>query len=536
MLRDGMIVKGKVLRKQDGDIFVDLQYKSEGLIPKDETMKYTYYDELKPGDEVDVHIKRVETAEGFVILSKIIADKKIIFGKVKNAFKDGGFLDGRVIKSVKGGFIIDFGANVTAFLPMSHSKSYGEDIAGKTLPLKVIQLDEEKRNVVVSYKEYMTQKEKTEADALSTAFPVNEKAVVKVMQVLPDGIEVEKSGVKSFIPLSELSWSSVTDVAREGINEGMDLEVMVVSNEKGRIILSPKRLKDNPFKSFMDQNKPGDRLGVKVKEILPEGMTVSIPGGLDGFIPSGELSYFKRIKSASDIYKPGDELKACIIKIDEIKNRVILSVKRLEKNPWSIMEERYPVGARVFGTVKTLKEGEGAEIELEENIDAFIQPADIAWTPFASLSEVLKPGERKEFKIIGVDKNAYCIQLGLKQLTISPWVTVASRYKEGDYIDGRIMDFDDSGAIIDAGEGVTGRVAIKDRSKLIHKKGETIKVKILKIDSDAKKLFLASKDLEQSEEQKQIDEYMKTHEPESGFKLNDVFNFGGVNPVGKDAK
>ena len=535
MLRDGMIIKGKVVRKSDGDVFVDIGYKSEGVIPKDETAKYAYYDGLNEGDEIDVHVKRVETPEGFVSLSKIIADKKLVFSRVKAAFKDAGFIEGEVIKAVKGGFIIDFGANVTAFLPMSHSKSYGEDIVGKKLPLKIIQLDEEKRNVVVSYKEYVNEKEKTETETLKSNFPLNEKASVTILQSLPDGIEVEKEGVKAFIPMGELSWRLISKPEDEGYNEGDSIEVLVMSNEKGKVILSPKRLRDNPFKSFIENNKPGDRLDAKVGETLSEGIVVSVNEGLEGFIPAGELSYFRRINNAAEIYKTGDIVKTCVLKIDEAKNRVILSIKRLEKNPWNNMEERYPIGSRVFGTVKNIVEGDGAEIELEENIDAYIHISNIFWNQPATVAEALKPGEKKEFKIVDVDKSKYRIMVGLKQMHASPWSVFASKYKEGIYLDAKITDIDDTGVSVLLPEGIIGRIAIKNKAKLRNNKGDVIKVKINKIEKDLKKVSITAKDLEATEEQKQLDDYMKSHD-HSSFKLNDIINFDGGNKEGEHGK
>ena len=535
MIRDGMIIKGKVLRKSEGDVYVNINYKSEGVIPKEETSKYTYYDFLCEGDDIDVHVKRMETQDGFVLLSKIIADKKIVFGKVKNAFKDGGFIEGAVTKSVKGGFIIDFGANVTAFLPMSHSKAYGEDIVGKKLPLKIIQLDEEKRNVVVSYKEYMTEKEKTEGEAIARIYPVNEKVTVAIAQVLPDGIEVEKETMKVFIPYAELSWKTSSTPEEEGFKEGAQVDALVVSSEKGKVTLSVKRMKENPFKSFMDNYKPGDRLDTKVKEIFPEGMTVSVSDALEGFVPSGEFSYFRRIKDASTIFKKGDALKACVLKIDEVKNRVILSVKRLEKNPWNNMEERYPVGARVYGIVRNLIEGEGADIELEENIDAFLHASNVSWNAFTSLSEVINPGEKKEFRIMEVDKAKYRIMLGLKQLHASPWTLFTSKFKEGAYIDAKITEISDDSVMVLLAEGVTSRISIRNKAKLRNQKGDVIKVKINKIDKDKKAVLLLAKDLEATEEQKQIDEYMKSHDHTS-FKLNDIINFGNVDKGDENAK
>jgi small subunit ribosomal protein S1 len=535
MIRDGMIIKGKVIRKSDGDIFVNINYKSEGIIPKEETSKYPYYDSTNEGDEIDVHVKRMETQDGFVLLSKIIADKKIVFGRVKNAFKDGGFIEGLVTKSVKGGFIIDFGANVTAFLPMSHSKSYGEDIVGRKLPLKVIQLDEEKRNVVVSYKEYMTEKEKTETEVITKSFPINEKVNVVITQVLPDGIEVEKDGIKIFIPYPELSWKSGSTPEEEGYKEGAIIETLVSAIDKAKVTLSVKRLKENPFKSFMDNFKPGDRLDAVVKDIFAEGMSVAVNDGLEGFVPSGELSYFRRIKDASELYKKGDAVKTCVLKIDESRNRIILSVKRLEKNPWNNMEERYPVGARVHGIVRSIAENEGAQIELEENIDAYLDILNISWNEGMPIAESLVVGEKKEFKIMEVDKSKYRILLGLKQLQASPWAIFVSKFKEGTYVDGKIIEVDDTAVTIQVAEGVTSKIPIKNRAKLRSQKGDVIKVKINKIEKELKKLQLIAKDLEATEEQKQIDDYMKSHD-HSTFKLNDIINFGKVGKEDEGAK
>jgi len=522
-VREGAIIKGKVIRKQDGDVYVDIEYKAEGIIPRDETIKYDYYESLKEGDEVDVYVKKTEGAEGVVTLSKIIADKKVVFSKVKKAHRDQAAMDGKVVKAVKGGFIIDFGANVTAFLPMSHSKAYGEDITGKMLPFKIIQLDEEKRNVVVSYKEYIDEKAKKDEETVKKSFPLNEKIKVKVTAVKESGFEVEKDGVTVFMPLSELSWKRGGAAAP---GAGAELEVLVFGVDRGRVSLSIKRMTENPFLKFMASRKQGDRVKVKIKETAVEGAAADVEDEVEGFIPVGEISYYRRVKNADEVFKPGDETEACIIKIDDAEGRVILSVKRLEKNPWHSIEERYPVGARVMGVIKQVNEGDGAEIELEENFDAYMHISNISWLAFNSMSEVIKPGDKKEFKILGVDKNKYRIMLGIKQLLTSPWASFAAKHKEGSAIDVKIMEIEDNAVVCQVVDGVTGRIPIKNRNKLAYKTGDTINVRIAKVDKDAKKVTLIAKDLEITEAKKQIDEYLKTHE--HSFKMDDVANFGNV--------
>lgn len=530
-VREGAVVKGKVVRKSDGDLFLDINYKAEGLIPKEETVKYTYYDSVKEGDEMEVFVKRSESKEGFVILSKIIADKKEVFSRVKEASKDGKAIEGRVVKTVKGGYIIDFGANVTAFLPLSHAKTFGTDVQDRMIPLKIIQFDEEKRNIVVSHREYMNDVQKAEAEAVKSKFPVNEKIEVKVLEAKPEGVRIEREGVEGFIPLEELSWRRIEDTAVD-FPVGTVLTAIVTGNEKGRAVLSVKRAKDNPYKQFMEEKKQGDHLTAKVKKILDEGMVVEIENDAEAFIHKSELSYLRRINSIAEVYKQGDTIETCVSKFDEAKGRIFLSVKRLDKNPWPAMDERYPAGARVVGTVKAVTEGEGANIELEENVEAFLGTEDISWFSFAKIEDVLKIGEKKEFRILEVDKNKQRLVLGLKQLLPAPWTSFLNKFKEGSFIDVKISEIEDAALVCGIVEGVSGRIPIKNRAKLTVKKGDMVKAKIMKIDKDAKKVTLAAGGIEITEEKKQIDDYMKTHE--HSFKMNDVINFGNVNKEGQD--
>lgn len=528
-IREGAVIKGKVIRKSGGDIFVDIAYKSEGIIPADETSKYTYYDLVEEGGDIEVFVKKTEGPDGMVLLSKIVADKKVIFSRVKKAFKDGDALTGRVVKAVKGGFIIDFGANVTAFLPMSHSRSYGEDITGQDLDLKVIQLDEVKRNVVVSYRELVNQKAKDEEEKVKAVFQADSKAVLKVVSIQESGIEVEKEGIRAFLPSSELAWKRLGDL-KTVFSEGQEIEALVVSIDGGRPVLSVKKLFDNPFNGFANTAKQGDRMKVKVCGILDEGMVVEINPQMDGFIHKSEISYYRRVKDIRETYKEGEEIEAVVVKIDEVKGRVYFSVKRIDKNPWHSIEERYPVGARVFGTVVSVAEGEGADVELEENFDAFVHVSNVSWNEAAPINETIKTGDRREFRIIGIDKNKYRILLGLKQAHASPWVTFANKHKEGTVVDVKVMEIEDTAVVCNVAEGINGRIAIKNKNKLSCRKGDMIKARILKIDKDAKKISLAAKDIELTEEKKQIDEYIKTHE--HGFKLDDILDFG--KPAGEN--
>jgi small subunit ribosomal protein S1 len=519
--REGKVVRGRVVKKLDGDITVDIGYKSEGLVPREETSRYTYYETLNEGDEIDVLIKRMDSGDGSVLLSKIIADKKAVFSKVKEAFQNGTALEGKVVKAVKGGFIIDFGANVTAFLPMSHARVQPEEIVDKNIPLKIIQLDEEKRNVVVSYREYVVEHAKKETEEVKSIFPVNEKVQVTISEVKENGLEVIKDGKSGFVPANELSWKSSGNTGEE-FSAGAQLEALVVTNEGGKVMLSVKRTKDNPFSSFYSQYKPGDFVKAKIKNVQQEGVIVDLGNELEGVIEKSELSYFKKITNPEELYKAGDEVEAQVVSLDPEKSRVYLSVKRLQPNPWPDMEERYPVDSRVTGGIREIVEGEGAFVELEENIEAFVHMSNITWLESFKIADVLHIGDRKEFKILGLDKSKFRILLGLKQLQQSPWMNFLNIFKEGAIVDVKIIDIEDAAVVCEITDGINGRIPIKNKMKLNNKKGDVIKARLMKIDKDTKKIVLAAKDLEMTEEKKQLDEYLKTHE--HSFKMNDLMN------------
>lgn len=525
VLREGSIVKGKVVKKTEDQIYIDIGYKKEGIIPRDEVVRYNYFQNIQIGDEIEVFIKKLDKDLEFVLLSKIIADKKNIFNKIKKIYKENLPIEATVVKMVKSGFIVDFGANITGFLPISHSKSYGKDLTGQKLHLKIITFEEDKKNIVVSYREYFNEKAKQEQEKINTNFPAGEKIKVKISGLKENGIEVTKEDFNIFIPVYELSYRRYIDIQSNfKVNE--EIEVIVVSNEKGEIKLSVKRVFPDPFEKFKNEKKPGDKVKAKIIEIAKEGAFLDIDGVVDGFLPLGEISYYRRINNIETILKKEDEIETVIIKIDENQKLVIVSVKRLEKNPWHNIEERYPIGARVFGVIKEIFEGEGVLIELEENFDAFMHVSNISWFSFTSIFDILKPGDKKEFKILGIDKNKYRLLLGLKQLSPSPWNSFINKYKEGSLIDVKITEIQDNYITCQIVEGVLGRIFIKNKTNVKYKEGDIIHVKITKIDREQKKVILFAKDLEITEEKKHLDEYIKSHE--HTFKMDDIANFDNV--------
>ncbi|MBP7792652.1 MAG: 30S ribosomal protein S1 [Candidatus Goldbacteria bacterium] len=530
VLREGNVIKGKVVKKTEDQIYVDVGYKKEGIILKDEVLKYNYLQTVQLGDEIEVFVKRLDKNTETIILSKAMADRRNIFNQIRKAHKENVSIEATVIKMVKSGFIVDFGANVTGFLPMSHSKAYGRDLTGQKLPLKIITFEEDKKNVVVSYREYFDEKMKQEQEKINKNFPVGEKIRVKITDLKENGMEVTKEGFCIFIPLHEISYRRHINVA-ENFKIDDEIDAVVISTEKGDVRLSIKKSFPDPFEKFLKEKKHGDKVKIKIDEIDGDGAFVDVDGVVDGFLPTGEISYYKKINNAGTVFKKDDEMEAVIIKMDENQKLVIVSIKRLEKNPWYNIEERYPVGARVIGIIREISEREGVTVELEENFDAFMHVSNVSWFNFNQISDVLKPGDKKEFKILGYDKNKYRLLLGLKQLSQSPWSSFINKYKEGNLIDVKITEIEDNYINCQIVEGVFGRIFIKNKLKVKYKKGDVINVKITKIDREQKKVVLFAKDVEVTDEKKELDEYIKTHE--HTFKMDDVANFDNVKKEGE---
>jgi|GEM_PF-1086393 len=528
-IKEGSIVKGKIIRKEQGKIYVDINYKTEGLIPDEETKKYDYYDKINEGEEIEVMVRNLKTDDGLVLLSKIIVDKRNVFFNIKKAYKEKYYIKGKVIRSIKGGYIVDLGANITAFLPMSHTKFYNGDILNKELNFKIIQLDEMRKNIVISYKDYFIEKQKKDQEEIKNLFPLNEKIKVLIKEIKEDGIIITKDNKEVFIYKSEISWNPYKKFS-EKFKAGEEIETFVINNSSEKILLSIKRLKENPYKKFIEIHKQGEKLDVRIKEIMEDKIIVALTDEVYGIIPKEEISYLKKINNLSDLYKIDEEVKAVILKYDEKTNTIFLSIKRCFENPWNKMEERYPPGARVIGVVKKIIEGQGIEVELEENIDAFVNIKDVSWFNFNKIEEIIKIGEKKEFKILEINKNKFKLILGLKQLSLNPWNSFLNKYKEGMLIDVKILDFDNDEILCQIIEGVNGKLSLKTKN-INFKKGDIIKAKIMRIDKENKKVFLISQEIEKSEEKKQLDEYIKTHE--HSFKMNDIINFENVNKEDK---
>ncbi|RUM28640.1 MAG: 30S ribosomal protein S1 [Aquifex sp.] len=508
----GQVVKGRVVKVTGDTVFVDIGYKTEAVISKEEVP------EVQEGQEIEAVLIRFSPRIPNPVLSvKPLLEKKEL-EKLKEAYLNKSDVVGKVEKKVKGGFIVDF-EGVKAFLPMSQA---GKKIKeGQVLTFKILdfKLDSKRPQIIVSHKAYLDeQREKRKQELLNTLKPGN---VVegKVVKIDPNkGVTLVIEGVlRAFLPKEELSWGrdknpyNYTDVG-----ETLKVKVKRVDRQKGFIIVSLRELKGNPWEKFLKEHKEGDVIEGRVIAVTPKGVVVEITEGVEGFVPEEELAW-----EGKPEFKKGDLVKAKIMKIDPKRRRLILSIKRAQPRPWEIFLQKHPVGSKVKGRVLKI-EGSRAIVELEDSVKGVIHRSDLSWTRPKRVEEVLKEGEEREFAVLGLEGRY--VKLGIKQLTENPWEKVKERYKVGDVVELPVKELAPFGAFLELPEGVEGLLPFSEVPKHIRiRKGQEYEVKIIDINPKEGKITFSINALygeKPEEKEEKVEEVATT--TTSGFKLGEI--------------
>lgn len=497
---EGMVVKGRVIEVRPSEVVVDIGYKSEGVVPI-----YEFDDPaaVKVGDEVEVLIEQLEDEDGMVVLSKDRALQKKNWDQIVSICNEGGVVEGRVKAKVKGGLIVNIG--VDAFLPGSQVDLVPprnlDEYIGKTLKFKVLKINAERKNIVLSRRELIeAEREEKRRAKLATLQP-GQLCTGVVKNITDFGAFLDLDGVDGLLHITDMSWSRVSHPS-ELMRVGDTLEVMIleVDREKGRVSLGLKQKNRNPWDEVVARYPVGSRVKGKVVSVMQYGAFVEIEEGVQGLVHVSELSWTKRIARASDVLKVGDEVEAQVMEIKRDEQRISLSIRQLQESPWVTASRRYPVGSRVTGKVRNLTNF-GAFVELEEGIDGMIHVSDMSWTrKITNPAEVLKKGQTVEAVVLEVDAANQRISLGLKQLEEDPWKAIERRFKVGDLVRGKVTKLASFGAFVDLGDGLEGLVHISqiserrvDKVKDVLKVGDEVSARVIKIDPQERRIGLSIK-------------------------------------------
>jgi small subunit ribosomal protein S1 len=504
----GEIVKGTIIEVRPKEVLVDIGYKSEGAISGNE------FDDIKAckvGDEIDVLIEKLEDKDGMVVLSKEKAEFKKNWDRILLIAGEGTTVTGKVKSAVKGGLVVNIG--VEAFLPASQIDIIPpknlQPFIGNTYEFKVVKINPDRQNVVLSRRELIEQERSARRSALLTEMTPGDirKGVVK--NITDFGAFIDLNGLDGLLHITDMSWGRIGHPS-EILKVGQEIDVVVldVNREKERVSLGLKQKLANPWEQIESKYQMGQKVKGKVVNLVPYGAFVELEPGVEGLVHVTELSWTKRIAKPSDVLKQGQDIEAVVLGINRDEQKISLGVRQLETNPWDRAAEKYPPGTKVKGKIRNLT-SYGAFLELEEGIDGMIHVSDVSWTrKINHPSEVLKKGDDVEAVVLEVDKANQRIALGVKQLSEDPWANIDKHYKVGDLVNGKVTKLASFGAFVGLEHDIDGLVHISqvseeriDKIKNVLKPGQDVTARVIKIDKGERRIGLSIKAANYSQEQ-----------------------------------
>ena len=531
--KEGQIIQGTVIELAKGLATIDVGFKSEGNIHLHEFPNNGQ--DMSVGDEVEVFLERSEDNDGNVVLSKEKANKIKLWDELVSKYEAEEIIEGTIIAKAKGGLTVDIG--LKAFLPGSQIDLRPirnlEKLIGEVFQMRIIKMNKKRGNIVLSRRALL--EEKRQNSRAETLQQLEENSLIAgvVKNITEYGIFVDLGGIDGLLHITDMSWGRVNHPS-EMFSMGDKLEVMVLKfdKEKERVSLGLKQITPDPWVSVDEKYPINKKIKGKVVSITDYGVFVELEKGIEGLVHISEMSWSRHIKHPSKIVSIRDEVAAVVLTLDKEKKRISLGMKQMEANPWVEIEEKYPVGTEVIGTIRNLTDF-GAFIELEDGVDGLIHISDLSWKKIKHPSETLKKKDEVKAMVLNIDKENCRISLGVKQLEPDPWDDIAKNYSIGMAVDGEIIKITGFGAFAEFGDGLEGLIHITQlgfenvsQPDQVVKVGQKIKAKIIKVDTSSKKIALSIKafnenlDLEAiKEEQRQV-EVLK--EEESGQTTDEV--------------
>lgn len=509
----GEIVKGIIIEVRPKEVLVDIGYKSEGSVPGSE---FDDISEVKVGDEVNVLIERLENREGMVILSKEKAEFKENWEKILTICNEGGTISGRVKAVVKGGLLVNIG--VEAFLPASQIDVIPpknlNTFVGNTYEYKVVKINRERQNIVLSRRELIEQERAERRAKLLEEMTPGDIRKGTVKNITDFGAFIDLNGLDGLLHITDMSWGRINHPS-ELLKVGQEIDVVVldINYEKERVSLGLKQKLANPWDEIDTKYPVGATVKGRVVNLVPYGAFIELEPGVEGLVHVTELSWTKRIAKPSDVLQVDQDIEAVVLGINKEEQKISLGIRQLEANPWDEALEKYPPGTSVKGKIRNLT-SYGAFIELEEGLDGMIHVSDISWTrKINHPSEVLKKGEEIEAVVLEIDKPNQRISVGVKQLSEDPWSNIDQFYKVGDLVSGNVTKLASFGAFIGLEHDIDGLVHISqvsedrvDKIKNALKVGQDVTARVIKIDKSDRRIGLSIKAANYSNEQLQAEQ------------------------------
>jgi len=535
--KSGSLVEGTVSAVKDGDVFIDIGYKSEGVVPVEEFGEGA---EVKVGDKVTVMLRELENDKtGMVVLSKKAADDKIRWEKILERYVEGCVVTGTIKSAVRGGLLVQID-DVEAFLPGSQVEVAPvkelEPYVGQTFDFKVIKISNERRNLIVSRRELIEGTMAEKKAELMASLQKGEIRKGRVKNITDFGAFVDLDGLDGLLHITDMSWARVKHPS-EILKVGQELDVMVldVDRDRERVSLGLKQIQPNPWDAIQEQFPVGSRVSGKVVNLAPYGAFVEIAPGIEGLVHISEFSWTKRVARASDMLSIGDEVQVVVLSIDLENQKIALGIRQTQENPWDTVQERYPVGSKVHGKVRNFT-AYGAFVELEEGIDGMVHISDMSWTrKINHPSECLQKGEEVDAVVLDVNPKEQRISLGLKQAQTDPWSEITSKYPVGMVVKGKVSKIASFGAFVELEDGVDGLVHISqisdqriDKVRDALQVGQEVEARVVKVDRAERRIGLSIRAMSMSEDEVKALESDMPGEAKEASSSSGSADFGGL--------
>ena len=497
----GQIIEGTIVDKRPDGVLVDIGYKAEGFVPSAEFIKY---DEVNVGDKIDVYLEEIENRQNQPTLSLEKAYSIKAWNRITTEYGEGHIVKGFMRHRVKGGIMVDV-EGFPAFLPGSQLDVSPvrnmDDYLNKEFDVKIIKINLERHNIVVSRRELLEASLRDQRSKLLTEMKVDDLRIGIVKNITDFGAFIDLGGVDGLLHITDISWGRINHPS-EVLTVGQEIEVVVIGidEDKERVSLGLKQKTRNPWDDVADKYPKGSKVSGKVVNLMPYGAFIEIETGVEGLIHVSEMSWTKRVNKASDVLNVGDEVEAVVLDIDRNSRKISLGLRQKERNPWEVLAEKYPVGKHIVGKVRNMT-NYGAFVEIENDIDGMIHVSDMSWTrKINNPNEVLKPGQEVEVVILEINPAQQRISLGLKQAESDPWSNINELYKVGDIVKGSVTKITAFGAFVELSNKIDGLIHISqlshdrvDKVKDVLKVGDDVEARVIKVDTDERRIGLSIK-------------------------------------------
>ncbi|MCS7245538.1 MAG: S1 RNA-binding domain-containing protein [candidate division WOR-3 bacterium] len=524
VLKEGEIVKGKILKITPREVFVDIGGKAEGILKVEEIRSGEY----NVGDEISVYIEKVDSKEG-VKVSKHKADFMLNWEKIRNAYENNETVYSKVLRIVKGGLVVDvFG--VEAFLPGSQIdrkkiKNFNSFV-GKILPVKIIKIDVQRKNIVVSRIEVLEEEEELAKQRLSE-IKIGDVFDGVISSIVEFGLFVNIGGIEGLVHISEISWNKIKRIDElYKVGDRVKVQVIDIDRDNRKIILSIKRLQPHPWQSIAQKYPIGSKVKGKVKKILDFGFFVELESGIDGLVHISEMKWGRPPSHPSEMVRVGQEVELVVLNVDVERERISLGMKQVQPDPWAVIEEKYSINSIVKGKVIDF-DIDGAIVELEPEIFGYIHVSNMSWTKkVKNPEEFLRKGQKIKALVKDIDKKHRMIELSLKELTANPWTQISETLKPDTILKAPIIRILDKGIVVDIYDGIEGFVPIsstqrKGNPREVYSIGEELNLAVVRVEPEKKRVLLSERQYYKLlEKQKQEEAKKKLKELQEPARLN----------------